>query len=35
MKKFKSVIIVIVITISIGNISLAHGGNITGWKDKE
>ncbi len=25
---------VIVITMSIGNISLAHGGNITGWKDK-
>lgn len=35
MKKFKSVIIVIVITMSIGNISLAHGGNITGWKDKD
>lgn len=26
---------IIVIAMSIGNISLAHGGNITGWKDKD
>lgn len=35
MKKFKTAIIVIVITMSIGNVSLSHGGNITGWKDKD
>ena len=32
MKKIKNVIIIIVILMSVGNVSLAHGGNITGWK---
>lgn len=35
MKKIKNVIIIIVILISVSNVSLAHGGNITGWKDKD
>ena len=35
MKKIKNVIIIIVILMSVGNVSLAHGGNITGWKDKD
>ena len=34
MKKFKIVIMILVIEMSVGNISLAHGGNITGWKDR-
>lgn len=34
MKKIKNVIMIIVILISICDVSLAHGGNITGWKDK-
>lgn len=34
MKKIKNVIMIIVILISISDVSLAHGGNITGWKDK-
>lgn len=35
MKKIKNVIIIILILMSVGNVSLAHGGNITGWKDKD
>ena len=35
MKKIKNVIMIIVILISISDVSLAHGGNITGWKDKD
>ena len=35
MKKIKNVIIIIVILMSVGNESLAHGGNITGWKYKD
>lgn len=34
MKKTKNVIVIIVMLICICNVSLAHGGNITGWKDK-
>lgn len=34
MKKLKNVIIIIVMIMCINNVSLAHGGNITGWKDK-
>ena len=34
MKKIKNVIIIIVMLMCISNVSLAHGGNITGWKDK-
>ena len=34
MKKVKRSLILIIILVFIGNISLAHGGNITGWKDK-
>lgn len=34
MKKIKNVIMIIVTLISICDVSLAHGGNITGWKDK-
>lgn len=34
MKKLKSVIVIILILTCIGNVSLAHGGNITGWKDR-
>lgn len=35
MKKIKNVIMIIVILMSVSNVSLAHGGNITGWKDKD
>ena len=35
MKKLKNVIMIIVILICISTMSFAHGGNITGWKDKE
>ncbi len=35
MKKIKNVIMIIVILMSVCNVSFAHGGNITGWKDKE
>lgn len=35
MKKIKNVIMIIVILICISNMSFAHGGNITGWKDKD
>lgn len=35
MKKFKSVIMIIVMLICVYTVSFAHGGNITGWKDKE
>lgn len=34
MKKLKNVIIIIVMLMCINKVSLAHGGNITGWKDK-
>ena len=34
MKKLKNTIIIVILIMSISNISLAHGGNITGWKDK-
>lgn len=34
MKKIKNVIIVILMLICVSNMSFAHGGNITGWKDK-
>ena len=34
MKKLKNVIIIIVMIMCINNVSLSHGGNITGWKDK-
>ena len=34
MKKLKSIVIIVILIMSISNISLAHGGNITGWKDK-
>ena len=34
MKKIKNVIIIIVMLICVSNVSFAHGGNITGWKDK-
>ena len=34
MKKIKNTIIIVILIISISNISLAHGGNITGWKDE-
>lgn len=34
MKKIKNVIAIIAILICVNNVSLAHGGNITGWKDK-
>lgn len=34
MKKLKNVIITIVLIMCINNVSLAHGGNIMGWKDK-
>ena len=34
MKKIKNVIMIIIILICICDVSLAHGGNITGWKDK-
>ena len=35
MKKIKNAIIVIVMLICVSNVSFAHGGNITGWKDKD
>lgn len=35
MKKLKNVIIIIVMIMCINNVSLAHGGNITGWKYKD
>lgn len=35
MKKIKNVIMIIVILMSVCNVSFAHGGNITGWKDKD
>ena len=34
MKKIKNIIIIILILMCISNVSSAHGGNITGWKDK-
>lgn len=34
MKKLKSTIVIIAVVICISNVSLAHGGNITGWKDR-
>lgn len=34
MKKIKNAIMIIVMLMCINNVSLAHGGNITGWKDK-
>ena len=34
MKKIKNAIMIIVMLMYINNVSLAHGGNITGWKDK-
>ncbi len=34
MKKLKNVIITIVLIMCINNVSLAHDGNIMGWKDK-
>lgn len=35
MKKIKNVIMIIVILMCVSNVSFAHGGNITGWKDKD
>ena len=35
MKKIKNVIMIIVMLICVYTVSFAHGGNITGWKDKE
>lgn len=35
MKKIKNVIVIMVILMSVSNVSFAHGGNITGWKDKD
>ena len=35
MKKIKNAIIIIVMLICVSNVSLAHSGNITGWKDKD
>ena len=35
MKKIKNVIMIIVILMSVCNVSFAHSGNITGWKDKD
>ena len=35
MKKIRNVIIIIVMLIGVSNVSFAHGGNITGWKDKD
>lgn len=34
MKKIKNTIIILIMLICASNVSLAHGGNITGWKDK-
>lgn len=35
MKKIKNVIMIIVILTCVSDICFAHGGNITGWKDKD
>lgn len=35
MKKIKNAIMIIVILMCVSNVSFAHGGNITGWKDKD
>lgn len=35
MKKIKNAIIIIVMLICVSNVIFAHGGNITGWKDKD
>ena len=35
MKKIKNAILIIVMLICVSNVSFAHGGNITGWKDKD
>lgn len=35
MKKVRNVIIIIVMLVFMNNMSFAHGGNITGWKDKD
>lgn len=35
MKRVKRALLVLIILILVSNISLAHGGNITGWKDKD
>lgn len=35
MKKIKNAIMIIVILMCASNVSFAHGGNITGWKDKD
>ena len=35
MKKLKISFLLLIIFIFINNISLAHGGNITGWKDRK
>lgn len=35
MKKVKNILVILIISLFISNISLAHGGNITGWKDKD
>ena len=35
MKKLKSVIMIIVMLICVYTVSFAHGGNITGWKEKK
>lgn len=34
MKKIKNVMMIIVMLMCVNNVSFAHGGNITGWKDK-
>ncbi|MBR6504781.1 MAG: thermonuclease family protein [Clostridia bacterium] len=34
MKKIRNVIIILLILICVNSMSSAHGGNITGWKDK-
>lgn len=34
MKKIRNAIMIIVMLICVSNVSFAHGGNITGWKDK-
>lgn len=35
MKKIKNAIVIMIMLICVSNVSLAHGGNITGWKDKD
>ena len=35
MKKIKNAIIILLMLICVSNVSFAHGGNITGWKDKD